>query len=191
MIMAFEILIGYQQEWEEVLLIFHQCLFHSNSRLIEYPIPSCRLSSMIQMKWQLWQMSKGQSSILTKLLFLMLFQSLSPIIKDIFSLFMLLVVMGRHFCVTLLLLRLEEEVRQHYVQHYLGLLLFCWIEEEYLTHTSRFLFLSMKTLWLDSNTIVTCSQSSNKPRLSFGMKFLCSTSMILMLLINVSETCLK
>ena len=39
--------------------------------------------------------------------------------------------------------------------------------------------------------VVTCSQSSNKPRLSFGMKFLCSTSMILMLLINVSETCLK
>ena len=28
-------------------------------------------------------------------------------------------------------------------------------------------------------------------RVSFGMKFLCSTSMILMLLINVLETCLK
>jgi len=41
------------------------------------------------------------------------------------------------------------------------------------------------------NAIVTCSQSFNKPRLSFGMKFLCSTSMILMLLINVLKTCLK
>jgi len=71
------------------------------------------------------------------------------------------------------------------------LLLFCWMEKEHLTHASRFLFLFMKTLWLDPNTIVTCSQSSNKPRLSFGMKFLCSISMILMLLINVSETCLK
>ena len=59
------------------------------------------------------------------------------------------------------------------------------MEKEYLTHTSRFLFLSMKTLWLDSNAIVICSQFSSKPRLSFGMKFLCSTSMILMLLINV------
>ena len=63
--------------------------------------------------------------------------------------------------------------------------------EKHLTHASRFLFLSMKTLWLGSNAIVICSQSSNKPRLSFGMKFLCSTSMILMLLINVLETCLK
>jgi len=63
--------------------------------------------------------------------------------------------------------------------------------EKHLTHASRFLFLSMKTLWLGLNAIVTCSQSSNKPRLSFGMKFLCSTSMILMLLINVLETCLK
>ena len=34
-------------EWEEVLLIFHQCLFHSNSRLTEFPILSCRLSSMM------------------------------------------------------------------------------------------------------------------------------------------------
>ena len=65
------------------------------------------------------------------------------------------------------------------------------MEEEHLTHALKFLFLSMKTLWLDSNAIVTCSQSSNKPRLLFGMKFLCSTSMILMLLINVLETCLK
>jgi len=67
------------------------------------------------------------------------------------------------------------------VWHHLGLLLFWWIEKEYLTHTSRFLFLFMKALWLDSNAIVTCSQSSNKLRLSFGMKFLCSTSIILML----------
>ena len=35
--------------------------------------------------------------------------------------------------------------------------------------------------------VVTCSQSSNKPRLSFGMKFLCNISMILMLLINVLD----
>ena len=77
------------------------------------------------------------------------------------------------------------------VWHHLGLLLFCWIEKEHLIHASRFLFPFMKTLWLDSSAIVTSSQFSNKPRLLFGMKFLCSTSMILMLLINVSETCLK
>ena len=74
------------------------------------------------------------------------------------------------------------------VWHHLGLLFFCWMEEEHLTYASRFLFPFMKTLWLDSNAIVTCSQSSNKPRLSFGMKFLCSTSIILMLLINVFIT---
>ena len=34
-------------EWEEVLLIFHQCLFHNNSGLTEFPILSCRLSSMM------------------------------------------------------------------------------------------------------------------------------------------------
>jgi len=72
-----------------------------------------------------------------------------------------------------------------------GIVTLCWIEEEHLTYTLRFLFLFMKTLWLGSNAIFTCSQSSNKLRLLFGIKFLCSTSMILMLLINVSETCLK
>ena len=77
------------------------------------------------------------------------------------------------------------------VWHHLGLLLFCWMKEEHLTHALKFLFQSMKTLYLGSNAIVTCFQSFNKPRLLFGMKFLCSTSMILMLLINVSETCLK
>jgi len=56
-------------------------------------------------------MSKEQFSILTKLLLLMLSWSLLPTIRVIFSLFMLLVVVGRHFCVTLLLLRLEGEVR--------------------------------------------------------------------------------
>ena len=113
--------------WDQFLLIFHQYLFHSNSGLTEFPILSCRLSSMMQMKWLLWWMSKGQSSILTKLLLLMLFQSLLPTIKVTFSLFILLVVMGRYFFVTLLLLRLEEEVRQHCVWHHLGLLLFCWM----------------------------------------------------------------
>jgi len=77
------------------------------------------------------------------------------------------------------------------VWYYLGLLLFCWIEKEHLIHASKFLFLFIKTLWLVSNAIVTCSQSSSKLGLSFGIKFLCSTSMILMLLISVSETCLK
>ena len=38
---------------------------------------------------------------------------------------------------------------------------------------------------------ITCSQFSNKPELSFRIKFLYSTSIILMLLINVLETCLK
>jgi len=56
-------------------------------------------------------MSKGQSSILTKLLLLMLSWSLLPTIRVIFSSFMLLVVVGRHFYVTLLLQMLEEEVR--------------------------------------------------------------------------------
>jgi len=56
-------------------------------------------------------MRKGQSSILTKLLLLMLFWSLLPTIKVMFFSFMLLVVVGRHFCVTLLLLRLNEEVK--------------------------------------------------------------------------------
>ena len=59
---------------------------------------------------------------------------------------MLLVVVRRHFCVTLLLLRLEKEVKQHCVWHHLGLLLFYWMEKEHFTHASRFLFLSMKTL---------------------------------------------
>jgi len=63
------------------------------------------------MKWQLWWMSKGQSSILTKLLLLMLFWNLSPTIRVIFFSFMLLVVVERHFCVILLLQRLEEEVK--------------------------------------------------------------------------------
>jgi len=36
------------------------------------------------MKWQLWWMSKGQSSILTKLLLLILFWNLSPTIRVIF-----------------------------------------------------------------------------------------------------------
>ena len=130
------------QEWKEVLLIFHQCLFYSNSGLTEFPILSYRLSSIMQMKWQLWQMSKEQSSILTKLLLLMLSWSLSPTIRVIFSLFMLLVVVGKHFCITLLLLRLEKEVRQHYIWHHLGLLLFCQIVKEHLTHALRFLFLS-------------------------------------------------
>ena len=48
---------------------------------------------------------------LDKLLLLILSWSLLPTIRVIFSLFMLLVVVGRHFFVTLLLLRLEEEVR--------------------------------------------------------------------------------
>jgi len=63
------------------------------------------------MKWQLWWISKGQSSILAKLLLLMLSWNLLLTIKVTFSLFMLLVVVGRHFFVILLLLRLEEEVR--------------------------------------------------------------------------------
>ena len=144
------------------------------------------------MKWQLWWMSKGQSSILTKLLLLILFWNLSPTIRVIFFFIYAAGGCGKIFlCNTI-----AAEVRRRgqialCVWHHLELLLFCWMEKEYLTHTSRFLFLSMKTLWLDSNTIVICSQFSNKPRLSFGMKFLCSTSMILMLLINVLETCLK
>ena len=157
MIIAFGILTGYQWKQEEVLLIFHQCLFYSNSGLTEFPILFYRLSSIMQIKQQLWQISKGQSSILIKLLLLMLSWSLSPTIRVIFFLLMLLVVVGRHFCVILLLLRLEEEVRQHCIWYYLGLLLFCQIEEEYLTHASRFLFLFMKTLWLDSNAIVVSS----------------------------------
>jgi len=44
-------------------------------------------------------MSKGQFSILTKLLLLMLSWSLLLTIRVIFSLFMLLVVVKRHFCV--------------------------------------------------------------------------------------------
>ena len=48
---------------------------------------------------------------LTKLLLLMLSWSLLPTIRVIFFSFMLLVVVERHFCVTLLLLRLEGEVR--------------------------------------------------------------------------------
>ena len=133
-------------------------------------------------------MSRGQCLTLNKLLLLMLFWSLSPTTKVILSLFMLLVVMERLFFVTLLLLRLGEENKWYCVQHHLELLLFCQIEEEYLIHficASRFLFLLMRTLWLDSNRIVIYFQSFNRPRLLFGMKFLCSTSMTLMLLINV------
>ena len=137
MIMAFGISTGYQWKQEEVLLIFYQCLFHSNSGLTEYPILSCKLSSMMQMKCLLWWISKGQSSILTKLLLLMLFWSLLSTIKVTISLFILLMVVRRHFFVTLLLLRLEEEVKQHCVWYHLGLLLFCWMEEEHLTHTER------------------------------------------------------
>ena len=48
---------------------------------------------------------------LTKLLLLILFWSLLPTIRVIFFSFMLLVVVERHFCVTLLLLRLEEKVK--------------------------------------------------------------------------------
>ena len=176
MIMVFGISTEYQQKWEEVLLIFHQCLFYGNSGLTEFPILSCRLSSIMQMKQLLWQINKGQSSILTKLLLLMLSQSLLLIIKVIFSLFMLLVVVERHFFVVLLLLRLERKVRQHCIWHHLVLLLFCQIKKEHLTHTSRFLFLFMKTLQLGSNAIVIYSQFSRKPGLSFGIKFLCSIS---------------
>ena len=141
------------------------------------------------MKWQLWWMSKGQSSILIKLLLLMLSWNLLPTI----NLFFIYAAggCGKTFLCNTIAAEVRRRGQVALCVASSGIAALCWMEEEHLTHTLKFLFLSMKTLWLGSNTIVTCSQSSNKPRLLFGMKFLCSISMILMLLINVSETCLK
>jgi len=107
MTMAFRISIGYQWEWEEVLMIFHQCLFHSNSGLTEYPILSCKLSSIMA------TLVDEQRAIFNPNQAATFDAVLESVTNNQGHLFFIHTAGGckKTFFATLLLLRLEEEIK--------------------------------------------------------------------------------